>query len=75
MISDLPEYFTTESLAAFVKVSRRVLFKHIALNVGNIQAAKEKHKGVGVRYSAKGARKYIAIVTAGKEVRKQEVAA
>lgn len=70
-----PEYFTAESLAAYVGVTRRTLENHVACNVGNLKAAKETHKGLGIRYSAKKARSYIALVTAGKETRKQEVAA
>ena len=65
-MSDMSDYFTAQSLADAAGVSLRTFFGHLQNDVGQVSKAREKVPGLGIRYNAKACRKYIALVTAGR---------
>lgn len=68
-MSGEPEYYTADSLALAAGVSRRVFFKHLRCDVGQLAKAREVHPGLGIRYHAPGCRKYLSLVRAGQELK------
>jgi len=64
-MTDGPLYYSRAQLAEAAGVGMRTLEKHNVLNVGNIQAAREKIPGLGLVYAASKCRKYLALCAAG----------
>jgi len=58
------EYFTSATLAKAAGVCMRVFQRHLQLNVGQVQAARETIPGLGVVYEARKCRKYLALCLA-----------
>lgn len=56
-----PTYFTTKSLCDYAGVNPRTFQDHLRLNVGGIQSAREKVRGLGLRYVGSKCRRYIAM--------------
>jgi len=63
MIHDPDEaiYLSRVQLAERAGISLRLLTSHEAANVGNLMAARERHKGLGLVYVASKCRKYLAL--------------
>ena len=58
---DEPLYYSRIQLAERAGISIRLLTSHEAANVGNLMAARERHKGLGLVYVASKCRKYLAL--------------
>lgn len=64
-MSDEPQYYSRAQLAERAGMTARTFTRHEASNIGNLQAAREKHSGLGLVYKASLCRKYLALVAAG----------
>ena len=63
-MTDSPEYYTIEGLAAAAGKSKRQVHVHINKDVGGLSAARLRVPGLGVRFVASKCRKYISLCKA-----------
>ena len=71
MTTEEPGYYSRQQLAERAGVSYNTFVRHEAADVGNIKAAREKIKGLGLVYVSHKCRKYLSLIAAAYKGRKK----